>query len=44
VHVLVNNAGTDIEGTVLEISAEDWDRQFTVNLRSMFLMSKHGVR
>jgi NAD(P)-dependent dehydrogenase (short-subunit alcohol dehydrogenase family) len=43
VDVLVNNAGTDVEGTVLEMSAEDWDRQFAVNLRSMFLMSKHVV-
>ena len=38
-NVLVNNAGISITGTVEEISEEDWDRQYRVNVKSMYLVS-----
>jgi NAD(P)-dependent dehydrogenase (short-subunit alcohol dehydrogenase family) len=41
--VLVNNAGIEINGTVLEQSRELWDRQIAVNLTGIFLLSKHCV-
>ncbi|WP_216327775.1 SDR family oxidoreductase [Deinococcus aestuarii] len=40
VDVLVNNAGTDVPGRVVELSAQDWDRVLGVNLRAPFLLSK----
>ncbi len=43
IDVLVNNAGTEKEGTVTQMSAETWDRVFAVNLRSMFLFAKYAI-
>lgn len=43
VHVLFNNAGTAIAGKVDELSEEDWDRTFEVNVKSMFLCSKFVI-
>lgn len=43
INVLFNNAGTAIVGTVEELSEADWDRQFAINVKSMFLCSKHVV-
>jgi NAD(P)-dependent dehydrogenase (short-subunit alcohol dehydrogenase family) len=43
ISVLFNNAGTAIVGTVEELSEELWDRQFAINVKSMFLCSKHVV-
>ena len=42
---LVNNAGIEIEGgkNVVTLSEEIWDRVINVNLRSMFLCSKHAI-
>ena len=40
IDVLVNNAGTDVPGRVVELSAADWDRVLSVNLRAPFLLSK----
>ncbi|WP_236832314.1 SDR family oxidoreductase [Blastococcus sp. KM273128] len=40
VDVLVNAAATDIPGTVVETSPEDWDRVLAVNLRAPFLLSR----
>lgn len=42
-HVLINNAGIEIPGRVDELSTEDWDRQLSVNLRGVFLMSKYAI-
>jgi NAD(P)-dependent dehydrogenase (short-subunit alcohol dehydrogenase family) len=39
-HVLHNNAGTGVLGSVDEISIEDWDRTINVNLRGTFLVTK----
>ena len=41
--VLVNNAGIEIHGAVPELTAEQWDRQVAVNLRSVFLCSKYAI-
>jgi NAD(P)-dependent dehydrogenase (short-subunit alcohol dehydrogenase family) len=41
--VLVNNVGIEINGTVLDQSLEQWDRQVAVNLTSVFLFSKYCV-
>ncbi len=42
--VVFNNAGILIEAPVHEMSAEDWDRILGVNLKGVFLVSKHAVR
>jgi len=38
--MLVNNAGVTIVGSITEISEDDWDRQFAVNLKSVYLVSR----
>lgn len=43
IDVLLNNAGTAIEGDVEKLSEEDWDRTFAINVKSMFLCSKFVV-
>lgn len=43
VDVLFNNAGTAIVGKVDELDESDWDRQFAINVKSMFLCSKYVV-
>jgi len=43
IDVLFNNAGTAMVGTVEELSEDDWDRQFAINVKSMFLCSKYVV-
>jgi NAD(P)-dependent dehydrogenase (short-subunit alcohol dehydrogenase family) len=43
IDVLFNNAGTAIVGDVVALSEEDWDRTFAINVKSMFLCSKHVV-
>lgn len=40
---LVNNAGMTAVQRVEDCSVEDWDRIFAVNVRSIFLMVKHGL-
>jgi NAD(P)-dependent dehydrogenase (short-subunit alcohol dehydrogenase family) len=41
--VLFNNAGTAIQGKVDVLSEEDWDKTFTINVKSMFLCSKYVI-
>jgi NAD(P)-dependent dehydrogenase (short-subunit alcohol dehydrogenase family) len=41
--VLFNNAGTAIVGGVEELTEEQWDRQYAVNVKSIFLVSKHVI-
>lgn len=43
VHVLFNNAGIIRRATVIELSEEDWDRVMAVNVKSMFLLSRHVI-
>ena len=40
---LYNNAGVDATGDVLEVTAEDWDRCFDVNVKGTWLCSKHAI-
>jgi len=40
VDVLLNNAGTDVPGTVKDLEASDWDLVLAVNLRAPFLLAK----
>jgi NAD(P)-dependent dehydrogenase (short-subunit alcohol dehydrogenase family) len=42
-HILVNNAGIGVYKTVLDTSAEEWDRCQAVNLRGVFLCSKYAI-
>jgi dihydroanticapsin dehydrogenase len=42
-HVLHNNAGVLLPGTVTDISLEDWDRTLGVNLTGAFLCSRFAV-
>ena len=41
--VLVNNAGYGIAGTVLETDEDAWDGLMAVNVRGVFLCSKHAI-
>jgi 3-oxoacyl-[acyl-carrier protein] reductase len=40
VDVLVNNAGTNVQGLVSELAAQEWQRAFDVNVTGTFLMSQ----
>lgn len=41
--ILLNNVGIVVRGGVVELSEEDWDRAFDVNLKSAFLSMKHAI-
>ena len=41
--VLVNNAGIEVAGPLIEMSSSDWDRQLNVNLKGVFLCSKYAI-
>ncbi len=43
VDILVNNAGYGIRGSVLTIEAADWDALMAVNVKGVFLCSKHII-
>lgn len=43
VHVLFNNAGIIRRASVTELSEQDWDRVVAVNLKSVFLVSRHII-
>lgn len=43
IDVVFNNAGIIRRTTVTELTVEEWDRVFAVNVRSIFLMCKHVV-
>jgi NAD(P)-dependent dehydrogenase (short-subunit alcohol dehydrogenase family) len=42
-HILVNNAGIAIGGSLLEMSLEDWRRQQAINLDGVFLSMKRSI-
>jgi NAD(P)-dependent dehydrogenase (short-subunit alcohol dehydrogenase family) len=42
-NILLNNAGIIRRTTVLDITEEDWDRVMAVNVKSIYLMSKHSI-
>ncbi|WP_336660827.1 SDR family NAD(P)-dependent oxidoreductase [Leucobacter sp. USHLN153] len=39
---VVNNAGITLTGGVHEISESDWDREMTINVKSIYLMSREA--
>ena len=41
--VLVNNAGIQTYGTVETMAEAEWDRTLSVNLKSVFLLSKYAI-
>lgn len=43
IHVLVNNVGGSAPGGTVALSEAAWDRQFDVNLKSVFLACKHVI-
>jgi NAD(P)-dependent dehydrogenase (short-subunit alcohol dehydrogenase family) len=44
IHVLVNSVATITPRvSVVDLSEEDWDRTFAVNIKSVFLMCKHVI-
>lgn len=43
IDVLFNNAGILVEGTVEDVSEQDWDRIMAVNVKGVFLMSKEVI-
>lgn len=43
INILVNNAGIVLPGRIDNISEEDWDRTIAVNLKGVFLVSKHAI-
>ena len=42
-HIVFNNAGIIHRATVLELSEADWDQVMSVNVKSVFLLSKYVV-
>jgi NAD(P)-dependent dehydrogenase (short-subunit alcohol dehydrogenase family) len=43
VDILLNNVGITALGDPVQTSEEDWDRVFAVNVKSAFLLAKHGL-
>jgi len=43
IHAIVNCAGIEMKGTVLDLSEESFDRVFDTNVKSIFLTSKYGI-
>jgi len=42
-HILVNNAGIGIGGSILDMTLDDWQRQQAINLDGVFLGVKHTI-
>ena len=42
-HYLINNAGIQRYGTVVDTTADEWDKVMNVNLKSYFLCSKYFI-
>jgi NAD(P)-dependent dehydrogenase (short-subunit alcohol dehydrogenase family) len=40
---LLNSAGIELHGTVVEMPEDDWDKVMNVNLKAIFLLSKHVI-
>ena len=40
---LLNSAGIELHGSVVEMPEDDWDRVINVNLKAIFLLSKHVI-
>ncbi len=40
---LLNSAGIELHGSVVEMPEDDWDKVFAVNVKAIFLISKHVI-
>jgi NAD(P)-dependent dehydrogenase (short-subunit alcohol dehydrogenase family) len=40
---LLNSAGIELHGDVTEVPEEDWDKVFAINVKAIFLLSKHVI-
>jgi NAD(P)-dependent dehydrogenase (short-subunit alcohol dehydrogenase family) len=40
---LLNSAGIELHGAVTEMPEEDWDKVFNINVKAIFLLSKHVI-
>lgn len=40
---LLNSAGIELHGDVTEMPEEDWDKVFDINIKAIFLLSKHVI-
>ncbi|MFB3812474.1 MAG: SDR family NAD(P)-dependent oxidoreductase [Terriglobales bacterium] len=43
IEILVNNAGIELFKTITDMTVEEWDRVMAVNVRGVFLCSKHVI-
>jgi NAD(P)-dependent dehydrogenase (short-subunit alcohol dehydrogenase family) len=43
IDILVNNAGTLVDRTIVDTTDEEWDRQFDVNVRSVFYTCRAAI-
>ena len=43
VDILVNNVGAPAPGGALALSEDDWDKQIELNLKTVFVVSKHVI-
>lgn len=43
IDILCNNAAVNIPGSVMELSEEDWEKTMAVNVKSIFLTTKHVI-
>jgi NAD(P)-dependent dehydrogenase (short-subunit alcohol dehydrogenase family) len=41
--ILINNVGVSIPGTLLSTDEDTWDQQLTVNLKSVYLVSRYAI-
>lgn len=42
-HILVNNAGVELVKPVTEVTEQEWDWLMGINLKGVFLCTKHGL-
>lgn len=42
--ILVNNAGVSVEKSALDLSVEEWDALYAVNVRAVFVASREAAR
>ena len=40
---LLNSAGIELHGSVIEMPEDDWDKVMNVNLKAIFLLAKHVI-
>jgi NAD(P)-dependent dehydrogenase (short-subunit alcohol dehydrogenase family) len=43
INILFNNAGTVVAGKLEDLTEADWDKNFNVNVKSMFFCSKYAI-